>query len=123
MQPSFSQTWPASPRSERARRWAWIVHILFIASFFFGITSIPGVIVAYMKRGEAEGTIYESHFTYAIRTFWLGLLGAMVAGVLCLVMIGYVLLALLFVWWLVRVIRPVIALVDEAPIRNPRGWF
>lgn len=81
------------------------------------------MIVAYLKRGEAKGTIYESHFTYAIRTFWLGLLGAVVAGVLCFVMIGYVLLALLFVWWLVRVIRPVVALVDEAPIRNPRGWF
>lgn len=123
MQPGFSQAWPTSQRSERARRWAWIVHILFIASFFFGITSIPGVIVAYLKRGDAQGTIYESHFTYAIRTFWLGLCGAAIAGVLCLVFIGYILLGLLFVWWLIRVIRPIIALTDEVPMRNPRGWF
>ncbi|RUT27208.1 hypothetical protein C0V97_03065 [Asaia sp. W19] len=123
MQSGFTQAWPTSPRAERSRRWAWIVHILFIASFFCGITSIPGVIVAYMKRGEAQGTIYESHFIYAIRTFWLGLLGAAISGVLCFVIVGYALFGLLFVWWLIRVIRPVIALVDEAPMRNPRGWF
>lgn len=111
------------PRSEQARRWAWIVHILFIASFFFGITSIPGVIVAYIKRGQARGTIYESHFIYAIRTFWLGLAGAILSGLLCLVFVGYVMFGILFIWWLVRVIRPVIALVDDVPIRNPRGYF
>lgn len=111
------------PKAHQARRWAWIVHILFIASFCFGITSIPGVIVAYMKRDAAQGTIYESHFTYAIRTFWLGLLGASIAGILCLIIVGYALFGLLFVWWLVRVIRPVMALVDENPISNPRSFF
>ncbi|GAB6855063.1 DUF4870 family protein [Asaia astilbis] len=123
MQYGFSEPWPNPQRAERAKRWAWTVHILFVASFFFGITSIPGVIVAYFKRGEARGTIYESHFTYAIRTFWLGLCGAIIAGVLCLILVGYVLFGLLFIWWLIRVIRPIIALVDESAIRKPQGWF
>ena len=30
--------------------------------------------MAYINRGQAAGTWAESHYTYQIRTFWIGLL-------------------------------------------------
>lgn len=121
--PGWHPSLSVPPDTQDAKRWAWIVHILYIASFFAGITSIPGVIVAYLKRRDALGTIYESHFTYAIRTFWLGLIFAIVTTTLCFVLVGYAILPFFFIWWLIRVIRPVVALMDNRPIANPTGFF
>src|SRR3546814_21180523 len=41
--------------------------------FTGGLTSIVAVILAYVKRGDATGTIYQGHMTWVISTFWVGL--------------------------------------------------
>jgi uncharacterized membrane protein len=88
------------------KNWAIVVWGLYIASFFtFAITTIIGVIIAYVKRGDAVGTPYESHMTYAIRTFWISLIVGLIGLVLAVIGIGFVILTLLFVWQLYRVIR------------------
>ncbi len=102
--------------------YAWLVHGLYAASFVTGFTGVAGVVLAYVKRGEAAGTIYESHLTYAIRTFWIGLAMTAVSLVLCLLVIGVVLLAGVGVWFIVRVVRPMIALADGRPVANPTGF-
>jgi uncharacterized membrane protein len=61
------------PANARIRTLVLVVDILYAANLFVWFTSIVGVVIAYMKRGDAAGTIYESHMTYAIRTFWIGL--------------------------------------------------
>ncbi len=103
--------------------YAWIVHGLYAVGLVTGFTAVPGVIIAYLKRGEATGTFYESHFAYAIRSFWIGLLLAAVGVALCFVLVGFLVLALLWAWWLVRIIRPIVALLDNRPIANPEGFF
>ncbi len=66
--------------SENARIFAIVCYGLFIAAFTNGITAIVGVVLAYIKRDEVRGTIWESHFTNLIRVFWGGLaLGVLVA--------------------------------------------
>ena len=58
-----------------------LVHILYglmAGGFFFIITPIIAIMLAYIKREDVEGTIYESHFTWIIRTFWLSLIGFVV---------------------------------------------
>jgi uncharacterized membrane protein len=40
-----------------------------------GISGIVGIVLAYLNRGKSEAWL-ESHYTWAIRTFWIGLLGA-----------------------------------------------
>lgn len=63
-----------------------------VGSFLFGWPSIIAVIISYVKRAEAQGTWLESHFTWAIRTFWFALawsvLVALVSIPLTLVLIG-----------------------------------
>jgi uncharacterized membrane protein len=106
------------------KNWAIVVWGLYIASFFtFAITTIIGVIIAYVKRGDAVGTPYESHMTYAIRTFWISLIVGLIGLVLAIVGIGFVILILLFVWQLYRVIRGMILALDGRPIDNPTSWL
>ena len=51
-----------------------------VGSFLFGWPSIIAVIVSYMYRGDVRGTWLESHFDWAIRTFWLALAFAVAAS-------------------------------------------
>lgn len=52
--------------------------LLGIAGLSFG--TLVGVIMAYMKRRQVVNTLYESHLTYLIRTFWLSLLALVLFG-------------------------------------------
>jgi len=54
------------------RLMAALVYGLMLFGIFNGFTAIVGVIVAYVKRGDARSTIYESHFQNAITVFWVG---------------------------------------------------
>jgi uncharacterized membrane protein len=84
-----------------------------VGSFLFGWPSIIAVIISYVKRDEARGTWLESHFRWAIRTFWFALawsiLVALVSLPLTLVIVGFATwaigLMLLGVWAVYRVAR------------------
>ena len=105
------------------KTYTWVVHGLYAAGLVTGFTAVAGVIVAYLKRADTVGTIYESHFTYAIRTFWIGL-GLMLAGfLLSVILVGVLVFILAGLWWLVRIIRPVMALLENRPIANPTGFL
>jgi uncharacterized membrane protein len=95
-----------------------------VGSFLFGWPSIIGVIINYVKWGEARGTYLESHFRWQIRTFWYALLWAMLAGLISLllapVLIGFLtwplMLFALGIWAVYRVARGWLALRDAKPM-------
>jgi uncharacterized membrane protein len=47
-----------------------------------GISGIVGIVLAYLNRGKSEAWL-ESHYTWAIRTFWIGLLGSFISFASC----------------------------------------
>ena len=50
-----------------------IVAILYLANLFTGFSVLIGLILAYVWRNDADVTEWEeTHFTYLIRTFWIG---------------------------------------------------
>ena len=51
-----------------------------------GIVGIIGLIVAYVKRDEAQGTWVASHLRWLIRTFWYSFLWGVVGGIVLLVL-------------------------------------
>jgi uncharacterized membrane protein len=88
------------------------------------IAGIVGVIIAYVKRGEAEGTWVRSHFDWLIRTFWWSLLWSIIVVavglVLTLVLIGLLILpiglAAVSIWGIYRVVRGYLAFKDSQPL-------
>ncbi len=94
-----------------------VVYALQALSFFFGVTAIIGVIVNYVKKEDAAGTLYESHFDWQIRTFWWGLLWGVV-GVLLIVAfgLGFVVMFVAWVWAIYRVVKGWLKLSEGKPV-------
>jgi uncharacterized membrane protein len=93
-----------------------------VGAFLTGWPSLIAVILNYVKRSEARGTWLASHFRWQIRTFWFGLLWV----ALCLLfvvatlgigmLIAWLPLAVVGLWFIYRVVRGWLALVDRRPM-------
>jgi uncharacterized membrane protein len=98
------------------RTWTLVVYALYAVGLFTGIMTLAGIVLAYYKRGAATGTIYESHFRYAISTFWLSLVAWIVGGVLTLVWIGWLVIGLWMIWYIFRIIKGGLAAANRQPV-------
>lgn len=99
-----------------------VIYASYLLGFVIGVTPLIGIVIAYMNRGKAGGWI-ETHYTWAIRTFWIGILYGLVAFVLAFVLIGFLLMLAVAVWVIVRVVVGFQAVGRGVPIRNPESWL
>lgn len=99
-----------------------IVYFLYIAGMFIPILPLVGLIMAYINRGKAGGWV-DTHYTYLIRTFWIGLLYGVIATILMLLLIGFLLLVAVAVWIIVRCIIGLQAAGRGEPVKNPESWL
>ena len=100
-----------------------IVSLLYLASFLLGITALVGVVLAYVWRGERHEAWESSHYPYLIRTFWIGLIGALVSILLMLVLIGFVLIVAVLVLVVVRCVLSLVNAQKRRPMPNPESWW
>jgi uncharacterized membrane protein len=114
---------PTTTEADKMRTIVLVVNALYAASFLVGVTSLVAVVLAYMKRPEAVGTIWEGHLTYAIRTFWMGLIMGLIGVLLLFVLIGVPILIFVAVWFVVRIVRGFLAWNDNMPIADPKRFF
>ena len=98
-----------------------IIYILYLAGLVTGVTVLIGVVMAYMYRDTAPDWL-KSHYQFQIRTFWIMLLYAIVAGVLTLVFIGFLLFLVLTVWWIIRCVKGLNMLGQRTAYPNPESW-
>lgn len=99
-----------------------VVYVLYLVSFLTVLTAIAGLIIAYIKRGEADH-VSVSHFTYQIRTFWIGLLFGVIGAITTPIGIGFVIFLALVIWLLVRCIKGLLANNDNRAIEQPETWL
>jgi uncharacterized membrane protein len=82
-----------------------VCYALYLIAFATGITAIIGLVIAYVQR-QTAGPTNASHYTFLIRTFWIGLL-LMVAGgvifgvgaILSVILIGFPIMGLAWLVW------------------------
>jgi uncharacterized membrane protein len=108
--------------AETEKTYVIIVHALYLASVVLGVTSLIGLVMAYVKRDGAQDWA-AGHYQYAIRTFWLGLLYTTVSAVLVFVFIGIPLLFGVYIWFIVRSVIPLVKATNREPIDNPTSWW
>ncbi|WOE74646.1 DUF4870 family protein [Alterisphingorhabdus coralli] len=97
-----------------------IISLLYLGSLLTGITSIIGVVLAFIWKSEAAGSWEESHFTYHIYTFVIGTIAGIVAFILSFVIIGIFLFPLILVWFIVRSVKPLLAAQKQQPMPDPK---
>jgi uncharacterized membrane protein len=94
-----------------------VVYVLQVLSVFVGITAIVGVVINYVKRDEAAGTLYESHFDWQIRTFWWGLVWSIVGFILLFAFgLGLLVWFVAGIWAIYRVVKGFLKLNDNLPV-------
>jgi uncharacterized membrane protein len=101
---------------------ALLCYVLLISSLILFVTGIIGVVVAYVYRDEAPEWL-KSHYTLQIRTFWISILMGVVSLPLMMVMIGYLVLLLWVIWFLVRCVKGIRLLNQGRPYPKPQGWW
>lgn len=76
---------------------------------------IVAIVVNYIKADDSL-PLYQLHHRWMIRTFWWGLLWAVVGTALIIVLIGWAILFVVFVWWIYRLVKGFLALMDDRPV-------
>lgn len=92
------------------------VYILYALSYFAGVTAIIGIIINYVKQEEVAGTWLESHFTWQIRTFWFGMLWAVMGIATVFILVGFAILSANFCWIIYRIVKGWLNLNDGKPM-------
>ena len=93
-----------------------ITYALYALGLVTGIFAIAGLIVAYIKRDDAAGTYLASHYSWVIRTFWWGLLWTCIGLILAIVAVGFVVLAVVWIWWVYRIIKGWLRLTEKRAV-------
>lgn len=132
---------PGEAQQSGLRTAAMICYVLYLVAFLNGLTAIIGVIIAYIKKSDAVGTVWESHFKSLILVFWV-MLAALVIGLVTFpisllsmsalfdngdfawpglsalflpMLVWMFLFPVLFIWFLYRMIRGLIRAADDSP--------
>ena len=126
-----------------------IVALLYLLNIVLGFSVFVGLILAYVWRSEPNTQEWErSHYTYLIRTFWIGFLAIVAFVVMCIAMIvvlaaleaeggggpasgvaisamfaGMALFVVSLVWFCIRSILSMVKSGNREPMPNPRTWL
>lgn len=98
-----------------------LIYILYLVGFVTGITTLIGVVMAYMAKDDAPEWLV-SHYHNQINIFWKALVYSIICGLLSIVIIGLLLLPVLIVWVIVRVVKGMQRLSRGELYPNPGSW-
>ncbi len=100
-----------------------IVALLYLASFVVGITGIVGVVLAYVWRGDNPEPWEASHYTYQIRSFWIGLAASVLGVLLLIIGVGFLILLGVAVWVIVRSVVSLLNAQKRSPMPDPATFL
>jgi uncharacterized membrane protein len=98
-----------------------LIYILYLCALLVGVTMLIGLILAYMNRAKAPDWL-QTHYTFLIRTFWIGGLYFAICFVTSFILVGLLLFLVLFAWFIVRLLRGMQALGQREAINDPQRW-
>ncbi len=107
------------PEENKGLSLKWLTHIIYglfalgvVSAGFIGVATIASIVLAYLKRSDAAGTVYAPHFDWVIKTFWWGLLWVVISALLTFIFIGWITGLAALIWVVYRVIKGWLALLD-----------
>jgi len=93
-----------------------LVYILYALSYFTGVTAIVGIIINYVKKDDVANTWLASHFDWQIRTFWYGMLWAVIGTATIVILVGFPILFANFCWIIYRIVKGWLNLNENKPM-------
>lgn len=112
MQPAMSDE-----QMQSAKTLTTVIYALYAAALLgFGITAIIAIVMNYVKQDDMAGTWLASHFRWQIRSFWFGLLWAVLGAITFVIGIGWIILCVDLVWFIYRIVKGWLNLNDNKPM-------
>ncbi len=101
---------------ESLRKYAMLGYAMHLLGLVSVVGFVIGLILAYIKIGDARDTVYASHFAWQTRSFWWFLLWFVLLLVPTLLTIGFVpFFVIAQVWFAYRMIKGWMRLNDGRP--------
>lgn len=94
-----------SSKDNAAKTNALIAYAFMVIGVFTGIFWIVGAIWAMVKKADAQGTIFEDHYSNIIKTFWWGIALSIVGFILAFVVVGYIIMLAVWIWSIVKIVK------------------
>jgi len=104
-----SQSIDAHADSERAT--VLIAYVLHLIGSIAAIPSLIGLLLNYLKRSEVDALL-ASHHRWMIRTFWWALLWVVIGWVTTVVLVGWLILGVAWLWYVYRHVLGLIRLAN-----------
>ena len=119
-----SETEPMStpPLSQPDASNAKLVYYLYLIGLAVGITGLVGVVMAYLNLAQAPAWL-QTHYRVQIRTFWIGLLFAIIGGITSVILIGWLVLLFTAVWLVIRCVKGLQYAERGEAIPDPTTWL
>lgn len=92
-----------------------VVYALYAISIFTGLPALVGVIVAHLQSGPMAPGLTRSHLSWQIRSFWWSIVWTVIGFALIWVVVGWAILGLTWLWFVYRVARGWLRLIDDLP--------
>jgi uncharacterized membrane protein len=113
-----------TPSGEQLSSLRKLMHILYALYAIFwltgGITALIAIVIDYVKRDDARGSLYASHFAWQIRSFWWsvvwGVLGGVLFATVVLMPLAFAVWGVLSLWMLYRIVKGWLYLNDSKPM-------
>ena len=112
---------PVIGRMVDQRQTALIIYILMLVPIVIPITHVVGLVMAYVSRDTAPDWL-KTHYSFQIRTFWIGMLYMLGAVISCVVLVGFLLVPAVIVWYIVRCALGLSRLMREEAYPTPLSW-
>lgn len=109
------------PLFSNQRKLVIIIYALYGSAFFLGgIPAIVAIIINYIKRKDIKDPMLASHFTWQIRTFWIGLALGILGALTTFIGIGFIVLFAVVIWDIYRLVRGVLNIVENKAMPTPK---
>ena len=99
-----------------------LIYALFLSGIFIKLLPFIGAVFAYANL-SCSNIIWQSHYVYAFRTFCFSATGMFFAIIFPISLIGMLLYAITFVWFLVRSIVAFRLILENNSHPNPLTFW
>lgn len=96
---------PLSEKDDEVKTHALIAYALMFTGLFTIIFWFIGGIWAMVKKSDLEPSRFADHYDNLITTFWWGIFWAVISFVLSLIVVGYLMLGILWIWAIYRLTK------------------
>ena len=108
--------------TEKSTSIAKVIYFLYIIGTIIGLTSVIGVIMAYVNREETDDWL-QTHYRFQIRTFWIGVLYLFIGSLTFQFIFGIFILIFWFFWIVIRCAKGLKQLENQQPVKNVESWL